>query len=181
MLASRSVWKGRSRKARSSGQPFSASKTAQRGNENARQTAVDSSDDPVVRYFFTRRLRGAPGHLRRVEGNNSGERCGRKRKVARTCGTDSKPKWRRAHRDSHLYASAGWAGPSSYQLWHRFEGCSDILGPQSISVGRLHRNLVSRQGERSLTDWNNRHDFEGAIRNGHKQRTAYADQTIVTI
>src|SRR6266700_598073 len=178
MLASRSVWKGRSRKARWSGRPFSASKTAQRGNENARQTAVNSSDDPVVRYFFTRRLRDAPGHLRGVEGNNSGERCRRQRQVARTCGTDSKPKWRRAHRDSRLYASAGWARPGSDQFGRRFQRCSDNLRPKSVSVGRVHRSDVSRHGERNVIDRNNRHDFKGALWNGNKHRPARSEKAV---
>src|SRR6266568_5344077 len=159
MLASRSVWKGRSRKARSFGWPFSASKTGQRGNENARQTAVNSSDDPVVRYFFTRRLRGAPGHLRGVEGNNSGERCRRQRQVARTYGADVEPKRPRPHRHSCLYAPTGWTCPSPDHFRNRFKRYGDVLRPKPVSVGRFHRTYVSRESERSLVDGRNGHDF----------------------
>ncbi len=159
MLASRPVWKGRRCNARSYGRPFSASKTAQRGNENARQTAVNSSNDSVVRYFFTRRLRGAAGHLRGVEGNNAGERCRRQRQVARTCGTDVEPKRRRPHRHSCLYAPTGWTCPSPAHIRHRFERCGDVLRPKPVSVGRFHRTYVSRESERSLVDGRNGHDF----------------------
>ena len=129
-------------------------------------------------HFFTGRLRVTPKHLQGIEGNDSRERSGRKRELARTCGADSEPEWRRAHRDSRLYAPASWAYPSSDHLWHSFEGFSDLLRPKPVSAGRVYRGHVSRHPGRSFVVWNNRHDFQRSVRNRHKHRASELDETI---
>lgn len=146
---------------------YSASNSAERGNENARKAAIASFDDPVFRNLFTRRVRFAFGCLRGVEGNDPRECRGRKREVARVCGAYIESKRRRAHRHSCVYTSAGRTCSSSHHLWHRLKGCSDILRPKPVSAGRFHRGHISRHRERSFIDRNNRHDFTGVIWHRH--------------
>src|SRR2546427_1225762 len=94
-------------------------------------------------------------YFRRLERNNSGERRGRKRQMARTRGAHSEPKWRGDLRDPCVYTSAGRTCSSSDHLWHRVKGCPDVLRPKSVSTWRLHRDHVSWQSERKLAGRNN--------------------------
>ena len=80
------------------------------------------------------------------------------------------PESRRALRNACLYASTGWTRSGSDHLGHRFERRGDIFRL------RFHRSCVTRHG--GLVDEHNGYDFQGALRNGHKQRPPSPGQTI---